>query len=231
MPAPGAGKNDGHCAAFFSPLFALQRRGQTRSGSRCTYRCQLVDGINPSSDFGRTRASSARILQPTERGRIAGYAILLLLARLGLRAGEIVAIKLEDIDWHNGILNVHGKGGRNAPCRFRPMWARRSPTTSRRGDRAVQAALCSCAALRRSVSFRGRKPLDLSLRTRWHEPVLIRRTRVRINSGIDWPAIYCDRVLPWRRLARYCAIADQKQLRFMRKSTSPLCVHWACLGR
>ena len=36
------------------------------------------------------------------------YAILLLLARLGLRAGEVVALQLDDIDWHNGSLNVHG---------------------------------------------------------------------------------------------------------------------------
>ena len=43
------------------------------------------------------------------------YAILLLLARLGLRAGEIVALKLEDIDWHSGSLNVHGKGGAGCP--------------------------------------------------------------------------------------------------------------------
>jgi integrase/recombinase XerD len=43
------------------------------------------------------------------------YAILLLLARLGLRAGEIVALKLEDIDWHSASMNVHGKGGRGCP--------------------------------------------------------------------------------------------------------------------
>ncbi len=43
------------------------------------------------------------------------YAILLLLARLGLRAGEIVVLKLEDIDWHSASLNVHGKGGRGCP--------------------------------------------------------------------------------------------------------------------
>jgi site-specific recombinase XerD len=43
------------------------------------------------------------------------YAILLLLGRLGLRAGEIVALKLDDIDWHNGTLNVHGKGGKGCP--------------------------------------------------------------------------------------------------------------------
>ena len=39
-------------------------------------------------------------------------AILLILARLGLRAGEIVAMELEHIDWEAGILTVHGKGGR-----------------------------------------------------------------------------------------------------------------------
>lgn len=40
------------------------------------------------------------------------YAILLLLARLGLRAGEVVSLTLDDIDWANGTLVVHGKGPR-----------------------------------------------------------------------------------------------------------------------
>jgi site-specific recombinase XerD len=38
------------------------------------------------------------------------YAILLLLARLGLRAGEIVALSLDDIDWRAGEMTVPGKG-------------------------------------------------------------------------------------------------------------------------
>jgi site-specific recombinase XerD len=42
------------------------------------------------------------------------YAILLLLARLGLRACEIVAMTLDDIDWEAGHLMVHGKGGQRA---------------------------------------------------------------------------------------------------------------------
>lgn len=40
------------------------------------------------------------------------HAILLLLARLGLRAGEVAHLKLEDIDWDVGELIVHGKGQR-----------------------------------------------------------------------------------------------------------------------
>ena len=34
------------------------------------------------------------------------YAIILMLARLGLRAGEVVSLRLEDIDWHAGELKV-----------------------------------------------------------------------------------------------------------------------------
>jgi len=42
------------------------------------------------------------------------YAILLLLARLGVRAGEVVSLGLEDIDWEAGYLTVRGKGDRSA---------------------------------------------------------------------------------------------------------------------
>lgn len=45
----------------------------------------------------------------TPRGR-RDFAILLLLARLGLRAGEVVALELEDIRWEAGEIVVRGKG-------------------------------------------------------------------------------------------------------------------------
>lgn len=38
------------------------------------------------------------------------YAMLLLMARLGLRAAEVIAIQLDDIDWRAGELLVRGKG-------------------------------------------------------------------------------------------------------------------------
>ena len=34
----------------------------------------------------------------------------MLLSRLGLRACEVAAISLDDIDWRAGELTVHGKG-------------------------------------------------------------------------------------------------------------------------
>ena len=41
-------------------------------------------------------------------------AVLLLLARLGLRACEIIRLTLDDIDWDRAQLRVHGKGGRQS---------------------------------------------------------------------------------------------------------------------
>jgi len=38
------------------------------------------------------------------------YAIVLLLARLGLRAGEVVRLEFGDIDWNAGCVSVQGKG-------------------------------------------------------------------------------------------------------------------------
>jgi len=49
--------------------------------------------------------------QKTALGR-RNYAILLLLARLGLRAGEVVKLNLEDIDWEQGVIRICRKAGR-----------------------------------------------------------------------------------------------------------------------
>lgn len=38
------------------------------------------------------------------------YAMLLLLARLGLRGPEVIAIQLDDIDWRSGEILIRGKG-------------------------------------------------------------------------------------------------------------------------
>ena len=40
------------------------------------------------------------------------YAVLVMLARLGLRAGEVAALGLEDVDWRAGELRITGKGRR-----------------------------------------------------------------------------------------------------------------------
>lgn len=55
-----------------------------------------------------------QVLDHCDRRSVVGvrnYAILLLLARLGLRSCEVVAMTLDDIDWEAGDLTIRGKGG------------------------------------------------------------------------------------------------------------------------
>jgi site-specific recombinase XerD len=62
-------------------------------------------------------ADLERLLAVAGRWRFAAtdrrdYAILLLLARLGLRRGEVAGLRLDDIDWRAGEFTVVGKGDR-----------------------------------------------------------------------------------------------------------------------
>ncbi|MDT5116282.1 MAG: integrase/recombinase XerD [Mycobacterium sp.] len=55
------------------------------------------------------------MLGSCDRRRPAGlrdYAMLTLLARVGLRRGEVAGLRLDDIDWRSGELAVAGKGRR-----------------------------------------------------------------------------------------------------------------------
>lgn len=56
----------------------------------------------------------ARLLGGCDRRTVVGrrdHAVLLCLSRLGLRVGEVAAMRLDDIDWHAGEIMVRGKGG------------------------------------------------------------------------------------------------------------------------
>lgn len=65
---------------------------------------------------GLDRRQIGRLLASCDRRRGVGrrdYAILMMLARLGLRAGEVAAMTVDDFDWRAGEVLVRGKGGRH----------------------------------------------------------------------------------------------------------------------
>ena len=67
----------------------------------------LPKGLSPSH--------VAALLAGCDRGNATGcrdFAILTLLVRLGLRAGEVASLALADVDWRRGELTVRGKGHR-----------------------------------------------------------------------------------------------------------------------
>jgi integrase/recombinase XerD len=64
---------------------------------------------------GISRSDADALVESCDRRRPIGrrdYAILLVLLRLGLRASEVSALSLDDVDWRAGQVLVHGKGGR-----------------------------------------------------------------------------------------------------------------------
>ncbi len=68
---------------------------------------QLPKGLEPGQ--------LARLLASCNESKVAGRrdrAILILLGRMGLRAGEVAALELEHFDWSRGEVVIPGKGGR-----------------------------------------------------------------------------------------------------------------------
>jgi site-specific recombinase XerD len=98
-------------------------------------------------------AQVRQVLQHIDRSTPLGrrnYAILLLLARLGLRAGEVVRLNLEDIDWENARITVCGKNRKWVQLPLPPDVTRAMAGYLRR-DRPR----CAC----RRVFLRDRAPL------------------------------------------------------------------------
>jgi integrase/recombinase XerD len=72
------------------------------------WRLSALPRYLPPADVERVIASCDH----TKTHGIRDRAILLLLARLGLRAGDILGMRLDDIAWEEGTLRVRGKGRR-----------------------------------------------------------------------------------------------------------------------
>jgi integrase/recombinase XerD len=64
---------------------------------------------------GVDAGSVRRLLASCDRANAQGrrdYAVLMMLTRLGVRVGELAALRLDDIDWHRGEVLIRGKGQR-----------------------------------------------------------------------------------------------------------------------
>ncbi|MHB8655567.1 MAG: tyrosine-type recombinase/integrase [Terriglobia bacterium] len=80
-------------------------------------------------------------------GGLRDRALLLLLARLGLRSGEIMRLTLDDVDWESGVLTIRGKN--RTPAQL--------PLLTEVGEalaQYVQQARPRCASRRIFVRFR-----------------------------------------------------------------------------
>ncbi|WP_239342459.1 tyrosine-type recombinase/integrase [Frankia sp. CiP3] len=70
-----------------------------------------VRGLPRAANGDDVRTVLARCDRDSASGR-REFAILLMLARLAVRGGEIARLRLEDIGWRSGEVTIRGKGGR-----------------------------------------------------------------------------------------------------------------------
>ena len=125
----------------------------------------------PSAQIKRVLASCNR---RTAVGR-RDYAILLLLARLGLRAREVTTLTLEALDWEAGGITVRGKGGHDSPMPLPPEVGEALADYLRNG-RPPTASRC--------VFLRARAPVQ-SLKGSWAIACVVRGALAR--AGMESP--------------------------------------------
>ena len=71
------------------------------------------------------------------------FAILTLMLRLGLRAGEVAALRCADLDWRHGEVLIRGKGDRRERLPLPPTWARPWRAGCVTAGRGANARRCS----------------------------------------------------------------------------------------
>ena len=109
------GSAKGRVAELRSLLRFLYLRGFTEMAladsvpSVAGWRNTEIPATMAPGDIGRLLGSCDR----TTLGGARNYAIMLLLARLGLRSIEVARMELEDLDWRAGELEVRGKARRH----------------------------------------------------------------------------------------------------------------------
>ncbi len=102
-------------------------------------------------------AQVARLLASPDRATPIGrrdHALLTLLARLGLRAGEVAGLTLDDVDWRRGELIVRGKGDRHERLPL-PVDVGEAVSTYLRDGRPLSTS--------RRLFLRARAPYDVGL--------------------------------------------------------------------
>jgi site-specific recombinase XerD len=118
----------------------------------------------------------AAVREDTPTGR-RNYAMVLLLARLGLRAQEVVAIQIDDIDWRAGELLVRGKGQRHDRLPL-PREVGEAVAEYVRRDRVTASRALFVTDRAPHKPFRDGQMLNAILKGAF------------IKAGLEWPTTY-----------------------------------------
>lgn len=111
----------GYSSSTAQSRAALLRGLLTWAAANGWIRDGIVDGvlsprrIRAGLPKGLTDSQVAALKDAVDRDTVAGkrdWAIIVMLARLGVRVGEVAGLRLDDLNWREPSLRVVGKGGR-----------------------------------------------------------------------------------------------------------------------
>ena len=140
----------------------------------------------------------------TALGRLRDRAIILMLVRLGLRSGDVARLRLSDIDWNNGTLQVIGKraipSATAAPARCRRRFAPLPGKSARErrhrsrvySEQRSMPALC----LRRRGIVRGQTRSQTREHRRTRQGRALTSTHSRHGDVAEWRALGSSRPRP-----------------------------------
>lgn len=212
--------------SFLRFCFLEGLTGSDLSSAALTVKARRSSGLPKTVSRAQVRA----LLDSCNRRQAVGrrdYAVILVLLRLGLRAGEVASLTLEGIDWRQAEMVVRGKGRR----------ADRVPLPADVGA-AIAAYLRRGRPVchRREVFLRALAPVSPlgrggCLRS-CAGPATERRSRRsgRTACAIRQPAKWSQPGFRWPTSARCCAMPARPPPRSMRGWISSRCASWAGPG-
>jgi site-specific recombinase XerD len=98
-----------HLRNFFQFLFRSGRTNVNLAPSVPRIAHRYASRLPRHLTWEQVEVAIAAVKADTAIGR-RNYAMVLLMARLGLRAAEVIAIQIDDINWRAGELLIRGKG-------------------------------------------------------------------------------------------------------------------------
>ena len=160
------------------------------------------------------------------------YAILLLLARLGLRACEIVAMALDDIDWEAGHLMVRGKGGQRAQMPLPAEVGRAIAVYLRKGRPSCASRRLFIREYAPRVGFANSAAVStLVQRALADAGVASPHTGAHVFRHSLATEMLRQAVFSLGRSDSCCVMPIRTQPRFTPRLMSTRCVRWHCAGQ
>ena len=152
-------------------------------------------------------AQVQKVLDGCDRATAMGrrdYAILMMLAKLGLRAGEVATLTLDDIDWRSGEMLIRAKGRQRARMPMPPDVGAAVVACLRDSRPTSSCRRLFLRTLAPHVGFASGCAITMIAKTSLERAIAAAPTVGPISSDTALPPSFSDPARPCQRSASCC---------------------------